>query len=213
MNTVQQYDKNYYSNERAEILELIYPHDQVILDVGCAEGRLGAYIKINNPSRKVFGIELNPTAANEARKLLDGVIEGNILSISLPFEIEYFDCIILADILEHLMNPEEVLLKMKRFLKPGGSIICSIPNMRHYTVILQLIRHGWEYKNDGPFDRTHIRFFSKKTIKELISSAGYKIQIIKPRISGSIKAKLINFLCMNLLKDFLAAQYIVRASK
>lgn len=213
MNTALQKNTTYYSNERPEVIELVYSDDLVILDVGCGKGRLGATLKSNNPARKVFGIEQNSTAIFEAQKVLDGVIEGDIQLVTLPFDNEYFDCIIFADILEHLITPEEILVRLKKFLKPNGTIICSLPNMRHYTVILQLIREGWKYQDEGPFDRTHIRFFSKNSIIELISSVGYKIQIIKPRISGSIKVKLINFFCMNLLKDFLAAQYIVRASK
>lgn len=210
--SIPQNDK-YFENERPEIFELLNPDYLDILDVGCGKGRLGENLKKANPSRRVIGIEYNPDAAIEAQKVLDGVIIGDIQKISLPFEKETFDCIIFADILEHLIDPKAILIRVKPLLKQNGTIICSLPNMRHYTVILQLIMQGWEYQNDGPFDRTHIRFFSKKTIIELISSAGYKIQIIKPRISGSIKFKLINFLCMNLLKDFLAAQYIIKASK
>lgn len=202
------HNKGYFDNLRPEIIRLIDRAALTILDVGCGNGKLGSELKRLSPERKVIGIEINKIAAAEARLLLDEVIEQDIDNLKLPFNNDAFDCIIFADILEHLLDPEKVLKKFKPYLKQNGIIILSVPNMRHYTVILQLISRGWEYKDYGHFDRTHLRFFSLKSIKELITNSGYKIQKIEPRIVASKKVKFINFFCFNKLTDFLAMQYI-----
>ncbi len=202
------HNKGYFDNHRPEIIRLIDSAAITILDVGCGNGKLGAELKRLSPQRNVIGIEINKIAATEARLLLDEVIEQDIENLDLPFKNNTFDCIIFADILEHLLEPEKVLKKFKPVLKQNGTIILSIPNMRHYTTILQLLLRGWEYKDYGHFDRTHLRFYSLKSIKELITNSGYKIQTIEPRIVASKKAKFINFFCFNKLTDLLAMQYI-----
>lgn len=201
-------NRGYFDNQRPEIVKLIDPAATTILDVGCGNGQLGAELKRLSPRRKIIGIEKNKIAATEARYVLDEVIEQDIENLDLPFKNDMFDYIIFADILEHLLEPEKVLKKFKPVLKKNGTIILSIPNIRHYTTILQLLFRGWEYKDYGLFDRTHLRFYSLKSIKELITNSGYKIQKIEPRIVASKKAKIINFFCFNKLTDLLAMQYI-----
>lgn len=206
-------NEGYYNHERIEVIQMVNSSALTILDIGCGKGRLGYNLKLENPNRKVVGIELNHNAAAEAAKILDDLIVGDIETLDLPFIPEYFDTIILADILEHLKEPLQLLIKLRKFLKPEGNVICSIPNVGHYTAIMQLVFKGWEYKDYGIFDRTHLRFFSKKSMLELLQQAGFKIDTIKPKIEASKKAKLINALCLNSLEDFLAMQYIIRAIK
>jgi O-antigen biosynthesis protein len=204
-------DPHYFENERPEIIALVRPASLMILDVGCGMGKLSSNLKIQNPHRKVIGIENNKIAAEEARKHLDEIVEGDIQTTEIPFVKSTFDCIIYADILEHLTNPEATLLKLKPYLKPDGYIICSIPNMRHYTAILQLLLHGWEYKDFGLFDKTHLRFFSLNSAITLITHLGFKIDMVIPRIVASNKIKVLDTLCFHKLEEFLAMQYIIRA--
>jgi hypothetical protein len=104
-----------------------------------------------------------------------------------------------------------VLKRFKKNLNQHGSIVCSIPNVRHYPVFIRVLLKGWEYEDYGIFDRTHIRFFSLRPMIRLIEDAGYSIEVIKPKIVASKKARLINAIVMNKLEDFLAIQYIIKA--
>ncbi len=206
-------DEHYFDNQRPEIIKLVDTAAINILDVGCGNGKLGAELKRLAPNRKITGVEKEHEAAIEARLVLDEVIECDIQNFKFSFNNETFDCIIFADILEHLLEPEIILKKFKPFLKHNGIIILSIPNMRHYTVIMQLIFRGWEYKDYGFFDRTHLRFFSLNSMKELINNSGLKITEIIPRIVASKKARLLNLLLFHSLSDFLTMQYIFKIHK
>jgi 2-polyprenyl-3-methyl-5-hydroxy-6-metoxy-1,4-benzoquinol methylase len=201
----------YYENERPEIFRLVDENARVILDVGCGKGRLGANLKRAVSGRKVFGIEHNEQIAAEAERVLNGVLLGDLQTMNISFPAAIFDCIILADILEHLIDPDAALRRLKPYLKPQGKVICSIPNMRHYTVILRLLKHGWEYDDWGLFDRTHLRFFSLRTMKKMLEDQGFQIELVEPRIVASRKLRFLNALCLGKLEEFIAWQYLIKA--
>ena len=182
-----------------------------ILDVGCGLGNLGARLRSSVEGRKVFGIENIEEVAKIAKTKLDGVLLGDVQSMDITFDKSMFDCIIFADVLEHLLDPVRVLQKLRSFLKSDGIIICSIPNMRHYTVILKLVRHGWIYEDYGLFDRTHLRFFSFTSMKRLITDGGFVIESIIPRNVASKKMILLNRLMFGRLEEFVAFQYLIIA--
>lgn len=192
-------------------MPLVDENAKVILDVGCGMGRLGAKLKQDVPGRQVFGIEQNKLAARNAKKVLDGVLTGDVQSSRLPFKPSMFDCMIFADVLEHVVDPGAVLQRLKRFLKKDGSIICSIPNMRHYTVLLKLITQGWQYEEYGLFDHTHLRFFSLATMKKMLVDEGFRTEYIEPRIVASMKMKFLNRMLLGKLEEFLAFQYLIKA--
>jgi len=204
-------DPRYYDNDRPEIFRLVDESAKVILDVGCGKGRLGANLRQAMPDRKVLGIEYNEQIAAEAEKVLNSVFVGDLQTIDLPFHANMFDCMIFADILEHLPDPAAALRKLKPYLKPQGKVICSIPNMRHYTVILKLFLRGWEYEDWGLFDQTHLRFFSLHTMKKMLADEGFQIEKIDPRIIASRKMKFLNALCLGKLEEFVAWQYLITA--
>lgn len=203
--------QGYFKNERKEVGSLVENSAKTILDVGCGYGLLGAALKSDDPSRKIVGIELDANASKEARKVLDDVLNVDIENFDLSATGLRFDCIICADILEHLKDPLAVLRRLKSRLNESGSVVCSIPNMRHYTVFLHLLTKGWEYEDFGLFDRTHLRFFSLHSIKLMISEAGLSIETVNPYIVASKKMKLLNTLLFNKLEDFLAMQYVIKA--
>jgi 2-polyprenyl-3-methyl-5-hydroxy-6-metoxy-1,4-benzoquinol methylase len=201
----------YYENVRPEVAALVDAGTKTILDVGCGTGRLSALLKKLDPKRTVFGVEQNEQAASDACKVLDSVVTGDIQTMQLPFESAMFDCMVFADVLEHLIDPGAVLRKLRPYLKPQGYIICSVPNMRHYTVILKLIRRGWEYDDYGLFDRTHIRFFSLTSAKKMLVEEGFELEHIEPRIVASRKMRFLNRLWFGALEEFVAFQYIFKA--
>jgi methionine biosynthesis protein MetW len=151
-----------------------------VLDVGCGVGNLGRYLK-ENFDCYVIGIEIDEDAAKIARKFYDEVIVGDVeelLTRELKYPDNYFDAIIMADVLEHLKRPDTLLIKLKRYLKPEGIAVASIPNIGRLEIRLKLLFGKFEYEETGILDKTHLRFFTLKTAKELFESAGYKITCI-----------------------------------
>lgn len=148
-----------------------------ILDVGCGFGTLGNEIKKRN--NIVYGIDLSDHAISKAQNRIDKAFVTDATKVdNLPSEIAEgnFDLIIFADILEHVYNPFKLLKDYKQFLKTEGYIIASIPNIATWNVRLSLLFGIFNYQDTGTLDRTHIRFFTKKSATSLIINAGYKIE-------------------------------------
>ena len=169
---------SYYENVRNDLIPLIPNDARCILEVGCASGMTGRELKRRNGAF-VAGIELNATAATAAKNVLDDVVHGDIEKIDLPYRDSSFDCILFADVLEHLIDPLSTLIKVRRLLKKGGSVVASIPNVQFHGVIHQLIEGNWTYEKEGILDETHLRFFTYKEIEKIFSQAGYSIQKVE----------------------------------
>ena len=143
-----------------------------ILDVGCGEGAFGALLK-RRRGCEVHGVERFPPAAAAARRVLDSVTEGDAESARLPFDDGSFDCLVYADVLEHLVDPWRALRDHVRLLRPGGRVVASVPNVRHLGVVLRLLLLGRiDYADEGILDRTHLRFFTRRSLLALLEGAG-----------------------------------------
>jgi len=169
---------NYYKNIRKDLIPLIPEKANCILEVGCGEGMTGKELK-KRVGVFVAGIELNENAAELAGDVLDDVIAGDIEKIEIPYNPASFDCIIFADVLEHLVDPLSALQKVKKVLKKDGTIIMSIPNVQFYGVVHELIEGNWTYQKEGILDETHLRFFTLKEIEKLVKNAGLYIKGIE----------------------------------
>jgi len=166
------------------IINLVRKNTKV-LDVGCGNGFLGHYLK-ENRGCKVWGIERNESWAKEAKEHYEDVVivDLNYERICERLQ-EKFDVIILADILEHLISPATVLNQIKKFVTENTDIIISLPNIALWRIRLNLLFGRFNYTNRGILDKTHLRFYTLKSAKELISKSGYKIQnifIAQPQI-------------------------------
>lgn len=163
-----------YVGPRPDIAALVPADARTVLDVGCSVGSLGAALKSSRPL-EVVGLEGDAGMAEEARTKLDAAyhVDLNDPHSLAKLEGRSFCCLIFADVLEHLIDPWTVLQSLTRLLRPGGSVITSIPNVRHHTTLLALGLGGrWPYRNRGIHDRTHLRFFTRKNIVELLAGAG-----------------------------------------
>ena len=164
----------YYNNTRPDVQQLINSSSRVLLDVGCGTGNLAFELK-NKLNAEAWGIEYNDEAAAAAEEKLDKVIPGKIEDTLNELPDNYFDTIIFADVLEHLIDPYSVLEKIKGKLSPGGEVVASIPNVRHWSVVKQLLEGRWDYQEWGIMDSTHLRFFTRQSIQSMFNKAGYKI--------------------------------------
>jgi 2-polyprenyl-3-methyl-5-hydroxy-6-metoxy-1,4-benzoquinol methylase len=160
-------DKNqsYFSHVRWDIISLIQTGDHKILDVGCGAGRTLRELKALGKASEIVGIEINQKAAADSSDHLDGLFIGDVETIDLPYPDKYFDYILFGDVLEHLINPGVVLHKYRNLLSDDGYIIATVPNIKHYSVLLGLILFDeFKYTDGGLLDRSHLRFFTKKEI-------------------------------------------------
>jgi methionine biosynthesis protein MetW len=166
---------NYYQNLRLEMLPYIPKTAKNILELGCGEGMFGSYLR-ENMSAKVSGIEIETKFATKAKKNLDKVYIGDAELIIKKLPDNSFDVIVVNDVLEHMVDPYSVLKEAKRILRKGGVVVSSIPNMRNFHVMYHLVRGGqWEYVESGILDRTHLRFFTQKSIRNMYERLGYEV--------------------------------------
>jgi 2-polyprenyl-3-methyl-5-hydroxy-6-metoxy-1,4-benzoquinol methylase len=165
----------YFHHARPEIVARVEPAGKRILDVGCAAGAMGAAM-LAAGATEVVGIEVHAPAAAIARGRVTSVFGYDIDQLpELPFPPGYFDVITLADVLEHLRDPPAVLRHLRRWLSGDGRIVCSLPNVRHESVLLPLLVHGqWDYVEAGILDRTHLRFFTLESMLRMLREAGYE---------------------------------------
>ena len=184
---------DYYSSRRDDLLPFIPHGTRRVLDVGCAKGFLGELIKKERDC-EVYGIEINREVAETAKGRLNDVFCADIEKAELPFH-EDLDVIIFADIIEHLYDPWRVLAIVKKWLRPDGIVIASIPNTSHYSIILDLLRGRWDYIPFGLLCVTHIRFFTKTTIEEMFIKAGYTLVTLEPQpLPAHLRESLFNML-------------------
>jgi len=203
----------YYQTMRNDLIGLIPKGSSRILEIGCAAGMTGKTLK-QQGYEEVIGVEIHANAAAHAIPHYDKVIVGDVERIVLPYEKGHFDCIIYGDVLEHLIDPWRVLREHNSVLRMGGSIVCSIPNVRYYRVVKRLITRGaWEYKDAGILDRTHLRFFTRASIEEMISDAGFEVAVMIRRPSGARWLRRLNWLFRDALIDHLVRQYVLLAVK
>lgn len=204
----------YYSHSRPEMLALVNAGIKTALDVGCGSGNFGASLK-QKFGCEVWGIEPDEASVTEAGKKLDRVIPG-VFSLDLPgLEDKKFDVIFFNDVLEHLADPSEVLVSCKKLLGDGGRIIASIPNVRYYPVVLSLLRYkDFKYQNEGVMDKTHLRFFTMKSMKRLFEDAGYEVIRQEGINPGHFKyLNIMNFWLFNSQWDMKYPQFAIIAVK
>jgi methionine biosynthesis protein MetW len=154
------------------------PDSSAVLDVGCCTGYLAKMLE--KKKCKVVGVEFDQNAGNIAKEFCEDVIIADIEAVgSLPYPKAYFDVIVYADILEHLRRPDLVLKKFDPYLKKNGLCIMSLPNIARIEMRLTLLFGNFNYTEIGLLDKTHLRFFTFKTAKQLISNAGYRIKKVE----------------------------------
>jgi 2-polyprenyl-3-methyl-5-hydroxy-6-metoxy-1,4-benzoquinol methylase len=205
------YSQLYYKCQRPDLIRYIKSGKNRILDVGCAEGLLGESLKQQGLASKVVGIELFPDAAKVAASRLDQIICGDIELMShdeMGLERESFDYIICGDVLEHLRDPWTILSWLTTLLKKDGRLIASVPNVRHWSVMLPLLfQNEWKYQTHGIMDQTHLRFFTKKSAIQMLTDSGLQLVSCEGSKLRSKKDRLMNLLLLGMGKSFVSVQW------
>ncbi|MFZ2538577.1 MAG: methyltransferase domain-containing protein, partial [Oscillospiraceae bacterium] len=160
-----------------------------ILEVGCSSGYFGGALK--SAGHQVWGIEPNKASALVARQMLDFVYEGYVENFINDYPNQKFDVISFGDVLEHLSDPSEVLKQCHELLVEGGAVVASVPNVAHISVRAMLLEGNWEYAELGILDRTHLRFFTRKTIQDLFYNTNFVVaEISAVKLSAETTATL-----------------------
>lgn len=154
------------------------PFGSTVLDVGCACGDLGVYLS-KNKNCEMYGLEYNKESINIAKKTFSyreiEEIDLNRFEKLQGILNRKYDIIVFGDILEHLLNPKDTIKKILHYLSANGKIIISIPNICHISIIRQLLNNNFHYMDYGILDKTHVRFFTFKSMAEIISDLGLEI--------------------------------------
>ncbi len=164
----------------------LIPVGSRVLDVGCHTGILGAALK-EKKQCEVIGIDNDERAIAVAGDRLDSVRLVNLevdswSDLMLTLGLANFDIILFGDVIEHTREPQQILSEARKLLKPGGKVIVSLPNVANLRVRLGLLFGNFDYGDSGILDKSHLRFFTQKSARELVGEAGYKI--VAERYSG-----------------------------
>jgi 2-polyprenyl-3-methyl-5-hydroxy-6-metoxy-1,4-benzoquinol methylase len=160
---------------RPEMLKFLPLNAKAVLDVGCANGDFGQSVK-KLCKAEVWGIEAKSTAAAVAKSKLDHFLSGTLEEVFTELPDNHFDAIYFNDVLEHLVEPEAMLQKLVAKLSPEGVFITSIPNVRYFRNLINLlVKKDWEYEEWGILDRTHLRFFTQKSILNMFQRLNFEV--------------------------------------
>jgi 2-polyprenyl-3-methyl-5-hydroxy-6-metoxy-1,4-benzoquinol methylase len=165
----------YYRANRGVMTRFLPRSYRRVLEVGCGAGDF--YDHLQQPC-EVWGIEPNPEAAKAASIKLHRVLIGRYDQMADQLPDGYYDLIICNDVIEHMDDHDLFLEEIKKKLLPGGVIVGSIPNIRHITALFKiLITKNWRYSDSGILDRTHLRFFTERSLRHTLLDHGYLIQM------------------------------------
>lgn len=212
MSATQKPSDDYFSGHRSDVADLVPRGCSCVLDVGCGYGGLGRNLHARGVA-KVFGVEINPDAASQLAGIYTDYWIGDVETVDIPSEAGAFDCIVFADVLEHLRDPWGTLARYLQRLKPGGYVIASIPNVRNIALLYNLVLRGrWRYEDSGLLDRTHLRFFTRGEIIDLFAGAGLEIELIRENREHLTGARrILAAPLLALIPDLGVCQYVLRA--
>jgi methionine biosynthesis protein MetW len=206
-----------YENPRPDVQALVPAGARRILDLGCSSGAVGAALK-GRQGAEVVGIELDAGYAADAAPRLDRVVQGDLEELAarddLAADLGRFDCLVAADVLEHLRDPWTVLARFAELLEPGATAVVSLPNVRYWEMFWQVGARGtWPLRSQGTFDRSHLRWFTLFDAHGLCEHAGLEVEavarVMRLRPRGSRVDRWLP--AVPPLRTFLTFQHVLRA--
>ncbi|MBW7901194.1 MAG: class I SAM-dependent methyltransferase [Rhodocyclaceae bacterium] len=203
----------YYVASRPEFVSFLQPEGPFpsAIDIGCAGGMLGSTLMQQGIVKTCDGIEPFPAAAELAGKSLRQVWHGALENVAEAVPWQDYALVMMADVLEHLVDPWSTLRFLRERTAPGCRLALSVPNVRHYKVVLPLLlRDEFTYRDHGIMDRTHLHFFTAGSIRDTLHECGWKIV---RRGSHMKKSYRRWYMPTRLLEPFVTVQYLMIAEK
>ena len=174
------YDYDNLQENHLICLNWVSKHSRV-LEFGPATGFMSRYLR-DELNCSVTGFEYSPEAAAQASSFCEQMIVGDVEDYSLWDALHPpYDVVIFADVLEHLRQPDSVLARCRELMTDDGCLLISIPNIAHWSIRWGLLRGKFDYTSCGILDNTHLKFFTKKTLVEMIHAAGFRVEEMKAR--------------------------------
>lgn len=202
-----------YGTDRPDVRAHVPAEARSILDLGCSGGALGARLTERGADVRVLGVELDPEASEVASSRLDRVVTADVESfLATPDPPEApFDCVIAADVLEHLVDPWSALSRAVELVRPGGTVVVSVPNVLFWQSLGRVVlTRRWPRDPQGVLDGTHLRWFSTLDAVDLLRQAGLRGIEVEPRYFREGAAlRRRQLLARTPLAPFLAAQNIL----
>jgi SAM-dependent methyltransferase len=199
----------YFDNTRENLLGYVPENVCAVVELGCGAGVFGAELK-RLRSCRVDGLELDPDAAREAADRLDSVVVGKVEEHLDSLPLERCDLLVCNDLLEHLPQPEIVLDAFRRRAPASAHLLFSVPNVRYVEVVGELLlKRDWKYREHGVLDRTHLRFFTRKSFRRLLEDQG--LEVVRDGFSTSCRNlpfRLLDRLLLGSLREFRYMQYV-----
>lgn len=186
---------DYFSAARKDLVDQLPDNPTAkILEIGCGAGGTGQYALAKGKCQWYGGVEISASAAETARQHLNEVITGDVESIEFPWEENTFDALIMSEVIEHLNDPWEVVKRLRPLLKKDAIFFCTTPNVSHYYIIKMLFNGEWTLEDEGIMDRTHLRWFTPKTLSELAEDAGFTVEYVGAGRPPSLITKIRTFI-------------------
>jgi len=163
----------YFANARRDLVDpLPVNRDLRVLELGCGAGSTGALALREGKCGAWVGIERHGPAADEAASILTGVIAGDVDALDIPYTEASFDLLVMGEVLEHLPDPDMTLKRLTRFVRPGGQVLATTPNIGHWRIVAGLMAGRFDYEAEGVMDRTHLKWFTPRSLKRAFEQAG-----------------------------------------
>ena len=224
------FDPGYHTNPRVEIMSFLTEPPGTVLDVGCGGGATGRLVKEKFPGTRVVGIEINAAAAEHARGNLDRVVCASIDDVEPARDMpgEEITTVLLLDVLEHLYDPWRALARIHGWIAPGTRVVASVPNIRNLATLSDIAGGRFDYEANGVLDITHVRFFTRDTLRELFEQTGFDVRRLDPLTQPAIVDRVIvnrrpgrvdtrsisvRYGSFEELEDLYALQYVVDARR
>lgn len=205
----------YYEHVRRDALSILEPSGR-LLEIGAGGGGTLAEAKRIGLAEEVIGVDRQrplPHFAPEIDLWIEGDLEAEDTWNELSeLEVNPVDSAMCLDVLEHLVDPWSTLERIRGLVRPGGQLVVSIPNVNHYSVVFPLVLRGrWDLQDAGVLDRTHLRFFVRGTIEEMIKSAGWNVEAVFPKLTGGRPGSLLRRVATKTGERFTTVQYLMGA--
>ena len=174
-------EESYYTGAREDYVELLPTNPSArVLELGCGNGATGELALRLGKAGFYLGIEAFEPMAARARGVLTEVIQGDVEHVDLPLLPASFDALIASEVFEHLTDPSATLDRLVKALKPGALVMASSPNIAHWSNVLSLIRGRFEYTDSGMMDKTHLRWFTPDSFRQMFADAGINVTYCEP---------------------------------
>ena len=210
-------ERGYFSAARLDLLEMLPPGTGLrLLELGAGNGATLRAAKSLGRASYTAGIDLvEPKPPADGEPEIDLFLSGNVEGMDLDLPGGSFDAVLCADVLEHLVNPWRMVGLLARSLKPGGVFLSSIPNVRNHRALRAIVLDGdFRYADAGLLDRSHLRFFCRRNVRDLFEGAGLVVEAMGETMGAyGLRHKALDRLTLGLFHDLFVFQFLTRARK